>query len=61
MVDRVTSLFGLHDSMYLDLITINIHAIGEISDKDDNHDNNIDGLESNNLRPKGLFTKMVLK
>ena len=48
--------------MYLDLITINVDAIGELTDQDDNHDSDIDGLESKiTAMPKGLFTNMVLK
>ena len=57
MVDRPTALLGLCDNMYLDLITINIDAIGVLPAQDDDHAYHIDGLESNNCNVKRPVSK----
>ena len=43
--------------MYLDIITIKIGAVGEIPAQDDDHDSDIDGLESNNCNARRLVHK----
>ena len=52
MVDRPTPLLGLHDIVYLDLITKNIDAIGELPSQYDDLVSDIDGLENNNHNSK---------
>ena len=52
MVDRLTALLGLCDSVYWGLITINIDAIGGLKAQDDDHDSDIDSLESSNCNAK---------
>ena len=41
IVNRPATFLGLHDSIYLDLITLNVDAIGELPAQDDDHDSNI--------------------
>ena len=49
MIGRPTALLGLQDSVYLNIITINI---GELPAQDNGHDSDIEGFESNNHNAK---------
>ena len=46
------ALLCLHDIIYLDPITINIYATGELPVQDDDHDSDIGGPERNNDKAK---------